>query len=164
MFAFSDKGICYFAGEGDAPRSCAASTSTPRPPRRSPCAHAACASTPAPCPGTRSGQDTPTPRPSFDLLADIARRRAVSRSCGPRPWSPAWRELRPDVYGPWGGLEPDARAAQLTAALRPYGVRTGQVWGTTDDGKGANRRGITRDDITNAITDRDGKRGPGRAA
>ena len=72
--------------------------------------------------------------------------------------------FRPDAYGPWADLEPDARAAQLTSALRPYGVRTGQVWGTTEDGKGANRRGITRDDITTAITERDRKRGPGGAA
>jgi S-DNA-T family DNA segregation ATPase FtsK/SpoIIIE len=35
------------------------------------------------------------------------------------------------------------------------------VWGTTEDGKGANRRGITRDEITTAITQRDQKRGPG---
>ena len=57
-------------------------------------------------------------------------------------------------------MEPDARAAQLTSALKPFGIRTGQVWGTTDDGKGANRRGITRDDIISAITERDQKRGP----
>ena len=68
--------------------------------------------------------------------------------------------LRADAYGPWGDMEPDARAAQLTAALKPYRVRTGQVWGTTDDGRGANRRGITRDDITNAIAERDQKQGP----
>ena len=73
-------------------------------------------------------------------------------------------ELRPGVYGPWADLEPDARAAQLTSALRPYGVRTGQVWGTTGDGRGANRRGITRDDLTGAITERDAKRGPGTVA
>ncbi|MGI8450304.1 MAG: hypothetical protein ACR2MP_24640 [Streptosporangiaceae bacterium] len=72
--------------------------------------------------------------------------------------------LRPGAYQAWADLEPDARAAQLTAALKPYGVRTGQVWGTTDDGAGANRRGVTRDDITKAITIRDGKQGPGGPA
>ena len=70
--------------------------------------------------------------------------------------------LRPGRLQAWADLEPDARAAQLTAALKPYGVRTGQVWGTTDDGKGANRRGITRDDITTAITQRNQKAGSGR--
>jgi S-DNA-T family DNA segregation ATPase FtsK/SpoIIIE len=64
-------------------------------------------------------------------------------------------ELRPEVYGPWAAMEPDARAAQLTSALKPYGVRTGQVWGTTAEGRGANRKGITLDDIRKAITDRD---------
>jgi hypothetical protein len=28
-------------------------------------------------------------------------------------------ELRPDAYGAWGDMEPEDRAAQLTAALRP---------------------------------------------
>jgi S-DNA-T family DNA segregation ATPase FtsK/SpoIIIE len=73
-------------------------------------------------------------------------------------------ELRPDAYGPWAALEPEDRAAQLTTALRPYKIRTGQVWGTTSDGKGANRRGITLDDIRKTLTERNGKRGDGPAA
>ena len=73
-------------------------------------------------------------------------------------------ELRPAAYGPWRDMEPEARAAQLTAALRPYGVRTGQVWGTTSDGNGANRRGITRNDIISAITKRNQNGGPPAAA
>ena len=63
-------------------------------------------------------------------------------------------ELRPEVYGGW---EPE----QLAAALKPHGVPTGQVWGKTEDGKGANRRGIERADITTAIAERDGKRDAG---
>ncbi len=101
--------------------------------------------------------------PSYDLLADIA---AVVTE--PKLWSETvvtrLAELRPAAYGPWGGMEPEDRAAQLTAALRPYGVRTGQVWGSTPDGKGANRRGITRDDITTAITKRNQNGGPPAAA
>ena len=73
-------------------------------------------------------------------------------------------ELRPGTYGAWGDMEPEDRAAQLTAALRPYGVRTGQVWGTTGHGKGANRRGITRDDITKTLTERNWNGGPHAAA
>jgi len=162
MFAFSDKGICYFAGEGDAPRIVrgfhidAPGAEKIALRARGLRQHAGTLS------GHALGQE-PETGPSFDLLADIA---AVVPE--PKLWSETvvtrLAQLRPDVYGPWGGLEPDARAAQLTNSLRPYGVRTGQVWGTTDDGKGANRRGITRDDITNAITDRNGKRGPGGAA
>ena len=65
-------------------------------------------------------------------------------------------ELRPDVYTGWSG-------EQLAAALKPHAVPTGrQVWGKTPDGKGANRRGIHRDDLTKAITERDRKRGESR--
>lgn len=91
--------------------------------------------------------------PAYDLLGDVL---AVMPGGEPKVWvstlAARLAELRPDVYGTW---MPD----QLTVALKPYGVRTGQVWGTDEDsGKGANRRGITRDDVTEAITHRD-KRG-----
>ena len=60
-------------------------------------------------------------------------------------------DLRPDVYIGW-------KAENVTAALKPWGVKTGQVWGTADDGEGKNRRGIKRADITAAITRRDADR------
>lgn len=50
---------------------------------------------------------------------------------------------RPDLYRGW-------TAAQLAAALKPYGVATGQVWATVD-GQGANRRGVVRDDVVDAL-------------
>jgi S-DNA-T family DNA segregation ATPase FtsK/SpoIIIE len=163
MFAFSDKGIFYFAGEGDAPRivrgfevdAPAAEKIALR--ARAMRQHAGTLS------GYALGQEPEPAGPSSDLLADIT---AVVTE--PKIWSETvvvrLAQLRPGVYGPWAGLEPDARAAQLTSALRPYGVRTGQVWGTAEDGRGANRRGITLDDITTAITERDGKKGPGGPA
>jgi S-DNA-T family DNA segregation ATPase FtsK/SpoIIIE len=164
MFAFSDKGICYFAGEGEAPRI-VRSFYIDGPAAEKIALRARGLRERA---GTLSGHalgeafDAGT-GPAFDLLADIA---AVVHE--PKCWSETvvtrLAELRPDTYGPWAGMEPEDRAAQLTNALRPYGVRTGQVWGTTADGRGANRRGITRDDITNAITVREQKRGPGGAA
>ncbi|MFF2630062.1 cell division protein FtsK [Kitasatospora griseola] len=96
---------------------------------------------------------------SHDLLADVL---AVMGPDEPKLWSETivarLAELRPDVYGPWAELEGRAKADQLVAALKPYGITTGQVWGTTEDGKGANRRGITRDDIAKAVTERDKKR------
>jgi S-DNA-T family DNA segregation ATPase FtsK/SpoIIIE len=164
MFAFSDKGICYFAGEGEAPRivrsfyidAPAAEKITER--ARAARQRAGTLS------GHAAGQDgTEAAGPAHDLLADIA---AVAPE--PKLWSETvvtrLADLRPDAYGPWAAMDPEARAAHLTAALRPYGIRTGQVWGTTSDGKSANRRGITRDDITTAITQRNDKRGPVRAA
>jgi S-DNA-T family DNA segregation ATPase FtsK/SpoIIIE len=163
MFSFSDKGIFYFAGEGDAARIVrgyevngpAAEKIAAR--ARAMREHAGTLS------GYALGTDMANAGPAFDLLADIAA--VVSE---PKLWSEIvvtrLAELRPDAYGPWGGMEPEERAAQLTTALRPYGVRTGQVWGTADNGKGANRRGITRDDITSAITQRNRTGGPSAAA
>jgi DNA segregation ATPase FtsK/SpoIIIE, S-DNA-T family len=159
MFSFADKGICYFAGEGDNPRI-VRSVYVDAPTAEKIALRARAARERA---GTLSGFalgeefDTDT-GPTVDLLADIA---AVVHE--PKLWSETvvtrLAELRPAAYGPWGEMEADARAAQLTAALKPTGVKTGQVWGTTADGKGANRRGVTRDDITNAITQRDDKTG-----
>ncbi|MGW4894419.1 cell division protein FtsK [Kitasatospora sp. NPDC004240] len=100
--------------------------------------------------------------PAYDLLADIL---AVIGPDEPKLWSETivtrLADLRPDAYGPWGELEGRARADQLVSALRPYGITTGQVWGTTGDGKGANRRGITRADIIRAVTERDRNRPAG---
>jgi DNA segregation ATPase FtsK/SpoIIIE, S-DNA-T family len=63
-------------------------------------------------------------------------------------------KLHPEVYA-------ELTREQLTAALRPYGITTGQVWGQAEDGRGANRRGIDRQHVTEAVTQRDRKRGAG---
>jgi len=62
--------------------------------------------------------------------------------------------LRPEAYA-------DLTRDQLTAALKPYGIATGQVWGTDPDGKGRNRRGIDRQHITEAVAERNRKRQAG---
>ncbi|OEJ26827.1 cell division protein FtsK [Streptomyces agglomeratus] len=67
-------------------------------------------------------------------------------------------DLNPDAYGEWAALEGRAKADQLAAALKPYGIKTDQVWGKTDSGKGANRRGIERQHIIDAVTERNKKR------
>ena len=160
MFGFSDKGIFYLAGEGDAPKIVRSfyldAPAAEKIALRARSIRAAAGKLTGHAAGIEPDEIT---GPAYDLLADIA---AVVTE--PKVWSEVvvarLAALRADAYGPWGDMEPDARAAQLTAALKPYRVRTGQVWGTTDDGKGANRRGITRDDITTAITERDNKRGP----
>ncbi|MEV4581856.1 cell division protein FtsK [Nonomuraea jabiensis] len=104
--------------------------------------------------------------PGFDLLADIL---AVVPPAEAKVWNEVvvdrLGELRPDAYGAWATLEGGAKTGQLTTALKPYGVRTMQVWGTPEGGgKGANRIGIAREDILNAVTQRDGKRGSGVAS
>jgi S-DNA-T family DNA segregation ATPase FtsK/SpoIIIE len=159
MFSFADKGIFYFAGEREAPRI-VRGFYLDAPAVEKIAARARLARERA---GTLAGHalgETPDTGPAFDLLADLA---AVITEA--KVWSEEavtrLASLRPGAYQVWAALEPDARAAQLTAALKPYGVRTGQVWGTTEDGKGANRRGITRDDLTRAITKRNQKTGAG---
>ncbi|MEV0758017.1 cell division protein FtsK [Streptosporangium sp. NPDC050280] len=113
--------------------------------------------------GHATGQQPEASAPAYDLLADIA---AVLAAGEAKIWNEVvvdrLAELRPEVYGPWAEQEGSAKTAQLTGALKPYGIKTGQVWGTPKEGgKGANRIGIVRDDILNAITERDGKKGPG---
>ncbi|MEO3853654.1 cell division protein FtsK [Acrocarpospora sp. B8E8] len=104
--------------------------------------------------------------PSFDLLADIL---AVVPPAEAKVWNEVvvdrLGELRPDAYGAWVALEGGAKTGQLTTALKPYGVRTMQVWGTPEGGgKGANRIGIARDDILAAVTQRDKSRVSGAAS
>lgn len=157
MFAWGDKGIHYFVGEGSDARIV-----------RSVYADAPTAEVIAlrarklrEAAGTLTGHalgeapETTGAAAGFDLLADIL---AVVPADEPKAWSETvvarLAELRPDAYGGW---EPD----QLAAALKPLGIATGQVWGKTEDGKGANRRGITRSAITTAIAERDGKRDAG---
>ncbi|MEV1170725.1 cell division protein FtsK [Nonomuraea sp. NPDC049784] len=107
--------------------------------------------------GYALGETAEQAAPSFDLLADIL---AVVPPSEAKVWNEVvvdrLAELRPDIYGAWAALEGGAKTAQLTTALKPYAVRTMQVWGTPESGgRGANRIGIARDDITTAITQRD---------
>ncbi|MBN6545539.1 FtsK/SpoIIIE domain-containing protein, partial [Actinacidiphila bryophytorum] len=86
--------------------------------------------------------------PSYDLLADIA---AVVPTTEERVWNERiaarLAELRPEVYAGWKG-------ETVTSAIKPYGIRTRDIAGTTDDGTRTTRRGITRADLTTAITER----------
>jgi S-DNA-T family DNA segregation ATPase FtsK/SpoIIIE len=82
------------------------------------------------------------------LLSDIL---AVVPADEERVWSEnvvaRLAAQRPEVYGGW-------RAEQLAAALKPHGIKTGQVWSVPDGGgKQANRRGIDRAHIAAAHTD-----------
>lgn len=153
MLAWGDKGIHYFLGEGEDARIVrAAYADAPTAERIARRARVLREKA-----GTLSGHalgEAPEvdAAATFDLLADVL---AVVGDEG-KVWSETvtarLAELRPDAYGAWG-------PEQLTAALKPHGVTTGQVWGTTEDGKGANRRGVTRAHVAAAITERDRKRG-----
>nr|WP_203729347.1 cell division protein FtsK [Streptomyces sp. SID12501] len=104
--------------------------------------------------GHALGEDADTTAgPSYDLLADVAAVVPVSEN---RVWNERiaarLAELRPEVYGGWKG-------ENVTSALKPHGIKTNGVAGTTDDGERTTRRGIARDDLTTAIAQRDENRG-----
>ncbi|MEU6214247.1 cell division protein FtsK [Streptomyces sp. NPDC047023] len=153
MFSWKDKGIHYFVGEGadarivssvyvDAPTAEAIGN-------RARAARVAAGTLSGHALGQEPEQNEPS---SYNLLSDIL---AVVPGEEPKVWSEIvvsrLAELRPEVYGGW---DPEG----LAAALKPHGVPTGQVWGKTEEGKGANRRGIERARIVTAIAERDRKR------
>ncbi|MEV8052464.1 cell division protein FtsK [Streptomyces bacillaris] len=154
MFSWKDKGIHYFVGEGSDARIVSsvyvdAPTAEVIGLRARRLREAAGTLT-----GHAAGEtfEDSDPSSGYDLLRDIL---AVVPAEEPKVWSEVvvarLADLRPDVYGGW---DPEA----LAAALKPHGVPTGQVWGKTEAGKGANRRGIERARILTAIAERDGKR------
>ncbi|MHA5052067.1 P-loop NTPase family protein [Streptomyces sp. SD15] len=104
--------------------------------------------------GHALGEDAEsTSGPSYDLLADVT---AVVPASEERVWNERiaarLAELRPEVYGGWKG-------ENVTSALKPHGIKTTGVAGTTDDGARTTRRGIVRADLTKAIAERDENRG-----
>jgi S-DNA-T family DNA segregation ATPase FtsK/SpoIIIE len=54
----------------------------------------------------------------------------------------------PDNYDGWD-------ATTLANVLRTFGIETAQVWGRTPTGEGANRRGVARQHLLDAIAERD---------
>jgi DNA segregation ATPase FtsK/SpoIIIE, S-DNA-T family len=150
MFARSDRGIGYLAGEGDDPQivrsfyvdAPAAEQIITR--ARAMRQHAGTLA------GHALGEDPDPASPATsNLLEDIL---AVVPADQAKVWNETvvarLAELRPEVYGGWAG-------EQLTAALKPHGVSVGQVWGTDPaTGQGANRRGITRSHLVDAAANR----------
>ncbi|WP_031009311.1 cell division protein FtsK [Streptomyces sp. NRRL F-5727] len=155
MFAWGDKGIHYFVGEG-ADARIVSSVYVDAPGAEAIAARARTAREKAGLlTGYAMGEEPEVVTgPAYDLLADIL---AVVPAAETKVWSETvvarLAELRPDVYGGW---ETDA----LAAGLKPHGISTVQV-GRRVDGKVVNRRGIVRADITTTIAERDGKRDAG---
>ncbi|MGW4028495.1 cell division protein FtsK [Streptomyces sp. NPDC004838] len=152
MFSRSDRGICWMAGEGDDPRIVASAfvdaVAAERIVARARTAREAYGNVT----GHAIGHGPESTGGGSDILADVLDVIADGEKA-------VWCEriaarlaaVQPDVYGGWQG-------ENVTAALKPHGIKPGQVWGTTDDGDGANRRGIKRADITTAITRRNADR------
>ena len=149
MFNFkTDKGIAYFAGDGDEPRIVrAVEVDAPTAEQIAVRARAV-----REAHGRLSGyalgaEDDTDTGPAYDLLRDVL---AVTGTDEGRVWNETvverLAELRPDVYAGW-------KPAQLTAALKPHGVATVQV-AKRIDGETINRRGIDRGDIAQIVAER----------
>ncbi|HYZ37685.1 MAG TPA: cell division protein FtsK [Pseudonocardiaceae bacterium] len=95
--------------------------------------------------GVADGGEYIVEHPAPRLLDDVL---AVFTGDEARLWSETviarLAEANPDAYDGWTPTD-------LATCLKPYGVITGQVWGQTPDGQGANRRGITRDAVLEAL-------------
>ncbi|MFE3825238.1 cell division protein FtsK [Streptomyces sp. NPDC059092] len=151
MFSRSDRGICWMAGEGDDPRI-VASAFVDAPAAEQIAARARQVREEY---GNISGHAIglgPEKSRGADILTDVL-------DVVPAAEKAVWCERiavrlaahRPEAYEGWKG-------ENVTAALKPWGIKPGQVWGQTDAGEGKNRRGIDRADITAAITRRDADR------
>ncbi|MFI2350366.1 cell division protein FtsK [Streptomyces sp. NPDC019443] len=109
--------------------------------------------------GYATGEDmAPDPAAGVDLLADII---TVTSDDEAKSWNETTvdrlAEFRPEVYGTWAELKAEEKTAHLTAALKPYGIKTDQV-GRRIDGKPVNKKGFERAHIVAAIAERDRKR------
>ncbi|GAA3865692.1 cell division protein FtsK [Streptomyces lannensis] len=154
MFAWGDKGLHYFVGEGSDARI-VSSTFVDAPGAEAIAARARTVREKARLLSGYALGEAPeaVTGPSYNLLADVA---AVIAEKEERVWNERiaarLAELRPDVYGGWKG-------ENVTSALKPHGIRTRDVAGTTDDGTRTTRRGITRADLLKAIAERNEKPG-----
>jgi S-DNA-T family DNA segregation ATPase FtsK/SpoIIIE len=158
-FSFRDKGIGILLGEGDEPRT-TRGVYIDGPTAEQFAARARAARVAAGrLTGYAAGLDL-TPDDEADngtLLADVL----AAIGSADKAWSESivdrLAELRPATYMPWAELPTGAaKATQLSSALKPYGISTKQVWATDPDtGKGANRMGVKREWIADALTERD---------
>jgi S-DNA-T family DNA segregation ATPase FtsK/SpoIIIE len=156
MFSRADRGIGYLAGEGDDPQIVRSFYVDAPAAERIVARARALRERAGTLTGHALGEDSEPADATSILLTDVL---AVVPASEARVWNQTvvarLAELRPEVYGDW-------EAEQLTAALKPYGISTGQVWGTDPaTGDGANRRGIERQAVAEAATER-GRRRPGR--
>ena len=96
--------------------------------------------------GVAAGEDVIDEAPARNLLDDV---REVFGAGEPKLWSEViasrLAERWPESYDGW-------TAADASTMLGKHGIRTGQVWGQTPDGVGANRRGITLEAVMEALS------------
>lgn len=151
MFSRRDLGICYLSGEGDDPRI-VASAFVDAPKAEQIVTRARKMREEY---GNVTGHalgEGPAATVGMDILGDVLKVVAAREE---QVWNERvaarLAELRPDVYGGW-------EAANVTAALKPWAVTIRDVWGQTDDGEKATRRGFRRADVVAAVTRREADR------
>jgi S-DNA-T family DNA segregation ATPase FtsK/SpoIIIE len=98
--------------------------------------------------GAAAGEELITESTPYRLLDDILDSFGAGED---KLWSETicarLAEANPAIYDGWSPTD-------LAGALRPYGVTTLQVWGTTPEGAGANRRGVGRQAVLDALARR----------
>lgn len=149
MFARSDRGIGYLAGEGDDAQIVRSVYKDATDAKKIAAGARARREALGNISGYAAGEAVDVEAARLDPLADTI---AVFARGEDKLWSDAivtrLAELRPGQYRGW-------TAQNLATALKPYGVKPKQVWSTDPDtGKGANRNGYTRDALTTAKNNR----------
>ncbi|WP_372411881.1 cell division protein FtsK [Streptomyces luteireticuli] len=155
MFAWADKGVHYFVGEGADARIVRAvyadAVAADRIAVRARALREAAGTLSGHALGEEPEVDTTS---SYDLLRDIL---AVVPVAEPKVWNETvvarLEDLRPDIYSGWA-------AEQLTASLKPFGIETVQI-GRRMNGKVVNRRGLIRADVAEIVAERDGNQEAG---
>jgi S-DNA-T family DNA segregation ATPase FtsK/SpoIIIE len=98
--------------------------------------------------GTAAGELLVEDKPQRRLLDDVL---DVFEPGEDRVWS---ETLCARLAGEWPGAYDGWDPTTLANALRAFGVETAQVWGRTAAGDGANRRGVARQAVLDAIATR----------
>ncbi|WP_455361631.1 hypothetical protein [Streptomyces sp. SYSU K21746] len=154
-FTAEDPGIGYLVGAGPNPQIVRSyyidNATAEKLCDRAKAARAAAGTLPDPAaPKKDKGADT--------LLADIL---AVTPASEAKPWNETTvdrlAELRPERYGDWARMKPEEKTAHLTAALKPYGIKTDQV-GRRVEGKPVNKRGFERSHVADVVAERNRNR------
>jgi S-DNA-T family DNA segregation ATPase FtsK/SpoIIIE len=150
MFTKSDKGIGYLVGDADDPQVVRSyyidGPAADRIADRARASRIAAAT----LSGHAAGEEDGT-GPAASILDDIlAVTGADEDKVRSQVIADRLAQLRPETYGPWAGLDPAAKAAQVAAALSPYGIGTVQVNRRDASGKRVNTMGVARPDVVTA--------------
>jgi S-DNA-T family DNA segregation ATPase FtsK/SpoIIIE len=149
-FAWADKGIGYFVGEGADARIVKSVYKDAPATKKFVARIRAMREALGLLTGYAAGETpdaTGVSGPRVDVLGDVA---AVFAGAD-KLWSTVvlarLGELRPEFYGTW-------TPKVLADALKPYGLAAGQVWDDDGDGRGRNRNGYTAAAVHAALAER----------